>query len=301
MSYKMVELVLNNGPSNSTERLLLVAIAENANNDGYGWPGLEKLALRSCRTRRHVIRLIQNLETGGWLTSFQRAEGFGRKQTAYQLNLAQLKAPSLGGPRPLSRISSDIFVQSDVTSTPISGDISTLHILKNHEPSLEPSAGALAPELKFGFGGDHAQGLVSKPATATGSRPGNPSDEEVERIRLAYPRKVASVQTRKAIRTEIAALMLGRVTAANGEAVPKMPKEQAVLFLESATERFAKSPAGMAGKHTPYPSTFFSGQRYTEDPSEWGEKKPAEAGTITVMPPPISTADRARMQQGRLC
>jgi hypothetical protein len=91
--------------SDAIEKLLLVAIAESASDVGYSWPGLEKLARRSCRTRRHVIRLLRGLEVRGWLESNQRAAGFGNKQTAYQLNVARLKAPFLGGTQIAPRIS----------------------------------------------------------------------------------------------------------------------------------------------------------------------------------------------------
>jgi hypothetical protein len=82
MSYKVVELVFDYGPSDAIEKLLLVATAENADDAGYSWPGLEKLAHRSCRTRRHVIRLIKDLEVHGWITSYPIAEGFGKKRNA---------------------------------------------------------------------------------------------------------------------------------------------------------------------------------------------------------------------------
>lgn len=82
MSYKVVELVFDYGPSDAIEKLLLVATAENADDAGYSWPGLEKLAHRSCRIRRHVIRLIKDLEVHGWITSYPRAEGFGKKRNA---------------------------------------------------------------------------------------------------------------------------------------------------------------------------------------------------------------------------
>jgi hypothetical protein len=111
----------------------------------------------------------------------------------------------------------------------------------------------------------------------------------VERVRLAYPRKVAAAAARIAIRAAITGLTLGKVTAANGESIPKMTTEDAVSFLQSAAERFGRSPAGMAGKHTPYPSTWFNGERHTEEPTEWEGKTQTESEVIILMPPPMIT------------
>lgn len=74
MSYKVVELVFDYGPSDAIEKLLLVATAENADDAGYSWPGLEKLAHRSCRIRRHVIRLIKDLGSRGARMDYELPE-----------------------------------------------------------------------------------------------------------------------------------------------------------------------------------------------------------------------------------
>ena len=61
-------------------------------------------------------------------------------------------------------ISDDISPQSQVTFETVSGDISPLSILKNHEPSLEPSHVAHALERVLDFREDYAQ-TTPMPAT----------------------------------------------------------------------------------------------------------------------------------------
>src|ERR1035437_11203565 len=61
-------------------------------------------------------------------------------------------------------ISPDILPQSHRTFCPVSPDISPLPILKNHEPSLEPSHAADAPERVIDFGEDFAQTTAAAPA-----------------------------------------------------------------------------------------------------------------------------------------
>ena len=161
MSYKRVEDVLDNGPADRTEELILVAIAENANDAGYGFPGVALIAHRARCGERHVLRLIKKIAVDGWLVTLPRAEGFGKKQTAFQLNLTKLASnvshaaqiahekakrdqkKQLRGDSHAAQIahekSGDISPHSQVTFEAVSGDISPLPILKNHEPSLEPS------------------------------------------------------------------------------------------------------------------------------------------------------------------
>ena len=187
MSYKIVEMVLDNGPANRTEGFVLVAIAENANDSGYGFPGVALIAERARCCERHTLRLIKKMTMDGWVVSLPRAEGFGRKQNAYQLNLTKLasnvsRATQIAderdkrsqrrqlreyshGPRIADETSSDILRLSQVTFHPVSGDISPRPILKNHEPSIEPSR-SVALELLLAIGAEGIQTPVAMPLRA---------------------------------------------------------------------------------------------------------------------------------------
>ena len=59
MSYRVVAAVLDFGPPDPMEALLLIAIAEYGNDLGYAWPGVEKLSRRCRRSYRQTLRLIQ--------------------------------------------------------------------------------------------------------------------------------------------------------------------------------------------------------------------------------------------------
>ena len=80
MSYKVVAAVLDNGPADAIETLVLVAIAENANDAGYSFPGVATIARRSRRGERQVLRLIKKMAEEGWLFIFGGRRDSGRNR-----------------------------------------------------------------------------------------------------------------------------------------------------------------------------------------------------------------------------
>lgn len=96
------------------------------------------------------------------------------------------------------------------------------------------------------------------PACRRARAPGDSFDTAVERIYQAYPRKVGRRKALGAIRCAIARIEPGSHGGAN-----------ACAMLLERTEAFARSAAGRAGRYTPHPATWFSQERYEDDPREW--------------------------------
>jgi hypothetical protein len=178
MSFEVVEKVLDNGPADRTETLLLVAIAEHADDDGYAWPGVEKIAHRTRCCKRQAIRLIKKLSLDGWIVTLPKSAGESKKVTAYQFNLTKIAdreshdvqiarekasreenklrksksgdiqiAPEKSGD--ISGHSQVTFPKSQVTFEPFSGDISRFPILKNRQGTVieEPSLALTSVEV----------------------------------------------------------------------------------------------------------------------------------------------------------
>ena len=77
MSISTVAQVRSSSKSHGSARTLLLVIASHVNPDtGWAWPSLDTLADEIARTRRHVIRLIAELETLGEL-EVRRGHGRG--------------------------------------------------------------------------------------------------------------------------------------------------------------------------------------------------------------------------------
>lgn len=80
--------VFERGPENPHQRLLLLAIADHADDDGVCWPSIDRLAAKCAVSARQVQRTLQQLQTDGWLVVDR---GRGRGNTSrYRLAVARL-------------------------------------------------------------------------------------------------------------------------------------------------------------------------------------------------------------------
>lgn len=76
------------------QKLVLLALADNANDEGHCWPSLETLAKKSCVSRRWATNCIKSLQTQGHLTPKKR-EG---RSTYYHLHPRTQFTPELSSP-----------------------------------------------------------------------------------------------------------------------------------------------------------------------------------------------------------
>jgi hypothetical protein len=78
-----------------TKKLILMAIADHADDQGTCFPGQERLADKCCVSRRTVIRAVHDFEEKGILRIIQRpGDGEGRKSNIYKLNLEYKCTPT---------------------------------------------------------------------------------------------------------------------------------------------------------------------------------------------------------------
>jgi len=84
--------VWRHGPTLRSERLLLLAIADHADDKGIAWPSATLLAAKACMTTRTVSRALDSLKRAAWIEILPRTGQRGCH--TYKLNLAKL---NLGG------------------------------------------------------------------------------------------------------------------------------------------------------------------------------------------------------------
>lgn len=134
MSIKISARVWEYGPPVRNQRYVLLAIADNANDEGFAFPLVETIAKKSLFTPRNALRVIKTLVAGEWMSV--EASPKNHKANGYQINLQKLSGENL---------SHDKSGTPQVTNSTFSGDKSSIPILINrHEPSLEPSTPAAA-------------------------------------------------------------------------------------------------------------------------------------------------------------
>lgn len=90
MSIKLMTKVWEHGPEDRTETMVLLALADRANDDGSScYPSMADVAQRARLSRRGAQKVIQRLESKGYLSINQ---GGGRGNTNdYQLHPQALK------------------------------------------------------------------------------------------------------------------------------------------------------------------------------------------------------------------
>jgi hypothetical protein len=69
VSVRIMSAVWQYGPADSMDRLVLLAIADNANDDGVAWPAVRRLADKCCIGERGMRYRLRKLEEEGWIVT----------------------------------------------------------------------------------------------------------------------------------------------------------------------------------------------------------------------------------------
>ncbi|RJL09427.1 helix-turn-helix domain-containing protein [Paracoccus siganidrum] len=89
MSVYCASLAWRHGPEDRNDLLVLLAIADFADDDGYCWPSVKTLAAKARMTERGVQKIIRRLEVQGYVSV---ETGTGRKNcNEYQIDLDLLQ------------------------------------------------------------------------------------------------------------------------------------------------------------------------------------------------------------------
>lgn len=85
--------VWDNGPAGQSDRFVLLAIADYANDEGQAWPSIAGLCRKTCMSERGIQTVIRRLESTGWLSI---EVGGGRRNC----NLYTIKTPHMDAETP---------------------------------------------------------------------------------------------------------------------------------------------------------------------------------------------------------
>lgn len=97
MSIKHMNLVFRNRELTGNTRLTLLALADNASDEGYCWPAYDTIAKKVNITRRSAMRIIISLERAGYLTRVERHKETGDRDTnGFQLSESVMIAQTWG-------------------------------------------------------------------------------------------------------------------------------------------------------------------------------------------------------------
>jgi len=95
MSIKLMSMVWDL-PLRSNEKIVLLAIADHANDEGFAYPGYDRLEKKCGISRATLAKTIKFLSFADLVTITQRAEiGVGKKSSLYQIIAPKSITPEL--------------------------------------------------------------------------------------------------------------------------------------------------------------------------------------------------------------
>lgn len=121
MSVKVMTAVWENGPTDSTQRFVLLALADNASDDGgNAYPSIPGMARKCALSERTVIRAIDALVKSGYLIRRRRRDA----SNIYQIVLSKLVCDTLSHTvsDKMSHTVSDKVSHTKVTEDHLGGD-----------------------------------------------------------------------------------------------------------------------------------------------------------------------------------
>jgi hypothetical protein len=166
LSVRVMSWVWDHGPSEPTERLVLLALADFCDDGGHCWPSVATIGRKCAMTERGARGVLRRLEAGGWLST---SVGGGRGGSSRYAVLMQNPERKTGN------------VVPGIEQNPERDDTKTRNVATlNPEPrSAEPSRTIIREE--------------KNPPTPQGGK-----CAEFERVWPHYPRRVGKAAAQRA-------------------------------------------------------------------------------------------------------
>jgi hypothetical protein len=155
MSVKMMSLVFERFPYGGNERVLALAIADHAHDDGSSvYPGNERLAQKTLISERTVIRLMQKFVKIGWLIKVKNGNSGRGIANEYCISPGWIKGDNLSPfVKDEKRVTNDAERVTNpterVTNDAIKGDIAVSpqqELTKYNHQETSPRARETSPE-----------------------------------------------------------------------------------------------------------------------------------------------------------
>jgi hypothetical protein len=155
MSVKMMSMVFERFPYGGNERVLALAIADHAHDDGSSvYPGNERLAQKTLISERTVIRLMHKFVKIGWLIKVKNGNSGRGIANEYCISPNWIKGDNLSPfVKEEKRVTSEAERVTNpterVTNDAIKGDIAVSHqqeLTKYNHQETSPRARETSPE-----------------------------------------------------------------------------------------------------------------------------------------------------------
>jgi hypothetical protein len=165
MSVKVSTKVWKGSRHNSGNLLLLLALADHANDEGFAWPGIPLLAQKARLSQRHTRRCLSQLVGSGELEILPNQAPSGR--ALYRIRLEKLESAILSAGTSASDEVTPVSVTPDAADRAVGPPyIEEPSTETSEEPRSKIKIDISNPKNPFGKKHSHspdAIGLVSSP------------------------------------------------------------------------------------------------------------------------------------------
>ena len=128
MSIKLMAEIWENGPKNQSETMVLLALADYANDAGVCWPSINGLMKKSRLSERGVQTVLKRLRMAGWVEIEVRV---GRRNcNLYTIKTPQQMHPAADAPPQMNAETPQMDVKNPAASAP-----EPLRTINNHQIS----------------------------------------------------------------------------------------------------------------------------------------------------------------------
>jgi hypothetical protein len=150
MSIRVMSWVWENGPTDQGELLVMLALADFANDAGKCWPSMQSIARKARLTERGAQKIVRRLQSAGML-SIVTGGGRGGCNT-YIVNTGnpEQETPNDVHPEPRSPRTTGHKPRTRVQETPNTGSPEPSGTVKNRQQSRESAATAHLGENREG-------------------------------------------------------------------------------------------------------------------------------------------------------
>ncbi|MEW6735428.1 MAG: helix-turn-helix domain-containing protein [Acidobacteriota bacterium] len=259
MSIKCIDKVWDKSKQDGSNLLLLLAIADNANHDGYAWPSVSELAKKARMSDRQIKRNIQALVDSGELYV---EHGVGRTNSNRYLVLTGLEE---------NEIKTVLQRYFHISSDKLSSVVANLKG-KKKDDNVSP----FNKEKKGGIDGQNGAKKVTEPKRSRSDQPDQPDQPEASEPEV----EKGDISTRKG---DIGA---GKGDISSAEKVTPKAKKGDIYG--------QKFPATDSSKNSSPPDP--SGNRHEEEPSN-EPREGDRAHAREENPPTPLESDRDRSNQ----
>lgn len=262
MSIRIMNAVWEYPCRSHTAKIVLLAIANHADDTGKAWPSVERLAEKCSLTARSVTQQIAHLESEGYLVAIRQPG----KSTVYHVVTPERRSPlPLNGvhPTPEPHSPRTAFTPEQDSPLPLNDVPEPLNdVHPNHqEPSLESS---MVRTLR-----DSSE--PRSPLNPVHPSPLSDGDlDQIDRIVRTWPNSRGKIDAGRAILATIqTGITLDEIEAGTAAIAAVIAKD----YTEADRLRYVVSS-----------NRFFEDRRWQEDPADWRLAKAVarEAATSTT-------------------